>query len=150
MSNLVHAGSSELEGLGFKNKKVEYFKNAQLTGCQCDMPGLFFILSEPLTLQHQTGGGLVNWILHKKAAMDYAVVILVFGVIQKNYNKFQSNQLVCRPRNASIFSQIQGKSASCSTSGFCYYDLISELHHMFLLSFSKVLCFIFHSAKKNY
>jgi hypothetical protein len=42
MSNFVHAGSSELEELRFKNKKVEFFKNAQLMGCQCDMPGLFY------------------------------------------------------------------------------------------------------------
>jgi hypothetical protein len=45
----------------------------------------FIILSEPFTLEHQTGGGLVNWIWHKKAAMDYAVVILAFGVIQENW-----------------------------------------------------------------
>jgi hypothetical protein len=42
MSNLLYVGSSELEKLGFKNKKVEYFENAQLMGCQCDMPGLFY------------------------------------------------------------------------------------------------------------
>jgi hypothetical protein len=38
----------------------------------------FIRLSGPLTLYHQVGGGLINWILHKKAAMDYAVVILAF------------------------------------------------------------------------
>jgi hypothetical protein len=42
MSNLLYVGSSELEKLGFRNKKVEYFKNSQLMCCQCDMPGLFY------------------------------------------------------------------------------------------------------------
>jgi hypothetical protein len=42
MSNLLCAGSSELETSGFKNKKVEYFKNAQLMCYQCDMPDLFY------------------------------------------------------------------------------------------------------------
>jgi len=46
------------------------------------------------------------------------------GVTQENDNKFQSSYLVCKPRNASIISQIQGTSASRSTTGFCYYDLL--------------------------
>ena len=116
--------------------------HAQLVGFQCGILAYFIItFSEPLTLEHQTGWWLVNWKWHIRRKQPWPMLSCHSGIWMEWLRKTITNK-----------HYLPNTREKCFLFDFSvlllWFILIRHLHHTFLLFFSMVLCFIFHSKNK--